>query len=301
MITNGNSATLTFWHWYDFTDLSGEGYDIEFGSIELVVDNGPAQTIALFGEVSDGWERTEIDLSPYIGRLIYVAWHYFLFSLDPWPRPGWFVDDVSVSVSQVLPGTVVISNNLSQAEWVLSGRTYLKGKGASATLTNAGPGEYILEFADVPFYTTPKAQTNTLPAGGTVVFTGTYTFADANSNGISDPWETEYFGSVSPGRTATTDTDGDGATDYAEFIAGTNPKDPVSELNLAAQLLPNEQLNVSWTGATGRSYRVEASTNGRSWTPVSDWIRSGSTNSITYQVTPGTNAAMNLFRLAVRQ
>ena len=90
------------------------------------------------------------------------------------------------------------------------------------------PANTSLQFGDVPYYQTPAAQTNTLAAGGTVNFTGNYTFLDANHNGISDAWEMDYFGSVATNRTQLTDTDHDGMTDYAEFIAGTDPIDPAS-------------------------------------------------------------------------
>ena len=49
-------------------------------------------------------------------------------------------------------------------------------------------------------------------------FQGNYTFVDANTNGISDAWEKEFFGGVSPQRTPTTDTDGDGLSDYANLL-----------------------------------------------------------------------------------
>src|SRR6185503_5660625 len=97
------------------------------------------------------------------------------------------------------------------------------GKGIAATITNATPGDYVLEFADVPFYLTPSAQTNTLAEGGTLVFHGDYTFPDLNTNGISDLWEQHFFGTVSTNRTRFTDSDGDGMTDFAEFTAGTDP------------------------------------------------------------------------------
>ena len=42
----------------------------------------------------------------------------------------------------------------------------------------------------------PVKGSDRFSAAGTISFTGNYTFADATGNGMSDPWETERFGSV---------------------------------------------------------------------------------------------------------
>ena len=221
-LTNGNTATLTFWHSYDFSDLTG--FDIEFGELEIVTNSaGAVIPLADYTDVSDGWQQETIDLTPYAGDMIYLVWYHLLFSFDTLPRPGWLVDDVSITTSNVVPGIVTITNNLSQANYVLSGPRYLRGAGLGTVITNAPPGEYVLEYTDVPYYITPAAQTNTLAPGGSVVFSANYTFPDVNHNGLSDLWEQAEFNEVSANRNDTTDTDGDGMTDLAEFVAGTDP------------------------------------------------------------------------------
>src|SRR5208282_3570938 len=123
------------------------------------------------------------------------------------------------------------------------------------------PGQYILQFGDVAFYYTPPPQTNTLLSTNTLAFTGTYTFPDVNSNGMSDLYEVYYFGSVSSNRTRFTDTDGDGMSDYAEFIAGTDPTNAASYLRfLSATLQSNNVVRIQWSAVLGRIYQVEAST-----------------------------------------
>jgi hypothetical protein len=143
------------------------------------------------------------------------------------------------------------------------------------TISNAPPGPYIVQFSDVAFYQTPDAQTNTLANGTTLTFTGDYTFIDVNSNHISDAWEKYYFGSVSPTRTQSTDSDGDGMSDYAEFIAGTDPTNSASKLVFfATKLLTNHLVQIQWSAVPGRLYQVLASSaNLSSWTPVSDWLQ----------------------------
>jgi hypothetical protein len=161
------------------------------------------------------------------------------------------------------------------------------------------PGQYRITFGDVPFYSTPPAQTNELAPLGTVVFQGNYTMPDGNNNGMSDTWEQQYFGAVSPNRTKLTDTDGDGFTDYAEFIAGTNPTQPTSTLRLDPPFaLQSGSVRLEWPSVPGRAYLVEGSTDGVNWSAVSGWIlATGDPTTFTPPTGPG---APNLFRLQVR-
>ena len=157
-----------------------------------------------------------------------------------------------------------------------------------------------MTFAAVPYYQTPEPQTNTVTSATPVLFQGTYTFADANTNGISDAWEQQVFGGVSPDRTRATDTDGDGMTDYAEFIAGTDPKNTNSVLELmppASQ--PNDRLRFEWASVPGRAYRLAASTDLVNWTPLSDWVPATTTTS-SVVLAPQTNSASYFYRLEVR-
>src|SRR5262249_31098304 len=150
-------------------------------------------------------------------------------------QAGWLVDDVSITVTNVQPGTVQISNNLWQANYILSGPATQKAKGRSSVITNAPPGQYVINYGDVLYYQTPPPQTNTLVSGGTISFNGNYTFKDVNSNGIPDAWELKYFGNVSANRTAFTDSDGDGLSDLSEFMAGSDPNNPPRAFRVSAQ------------------------------------------------------------------
>jgi hypothetical protein len=60
--------------------------------------------------------------------------------------------------------------------------------------------------------------------GGLAVTSGVFNvlFADVNANDLADSWETDYLGGLSSGN-ATNDTDVDGASNLAEFVAGADP------------------------------------------------------------------------------
>lgn len=276
-LTNGNVATLTYWQNYDFPLLSDT--DIEFGTLYISANNGPLTELTGFGDSSYGWEQFQVDLTPYMGKVVFLVWEYFLFSMDSVPRPGWLIDDVAVTVQTTQPqdnGTIRIVNNLWHGGYLLSGPMSAKGSGSSV-ISNAPPGQYLLEFTDIPYYTTPSSQTNTLLPGGTVTFEGNYTFADSNSNGMSDAWEMQFFGVVSPYRTAATDTDGDGMTDLAEFLAGTDPNDGPRKYSLIAQQLSPTVLRLEWQSVPGQQYQIWSSSNWLSWQGVSGWLAATST------------------------
>lgn len=299
-LTGGNRATLRFWQSYDFTEKT-ELDIFELGQL-MIITNTLTQPVPLvvFELDSTFWEEVEIDLSPYVGNVVYLVWEYAMQSFDLARRTGWLIDDVSITVSNVTPGIVVVTNNLFQARFAISGALSRTGAGPSYQVTNAPPGNYTITYSSVPFYMTPPAQTATLNSGDTITFTGNYTFADANTNGMSDAWETNHFGSASPSRTAMTDTDGDSMTDLQEFRAGTNPNSAASRFAIVSPvLLPGGQLRLQWPTFQGRGYQLQGSANGSDWSPVTSWLIAPGAL-LTHDVPAWTPGAPYLFRVEVR-
>jgi hypothetical protein len=297
-LTGGNVATLRFWQSYDFT-TSPETTGYEYGQLYISTNNAADWTLLKeYSDATVGWQEEEIDLSPYLGRVVRLEWSYELLATDPSPRPGWLLDDLSLVVTNLIVGKIQISNNLAQATFSLTGPVNRSGQGSGTNFNNLPAGQYVLQFGDVPFYQTPSPQTNVL-SGGSILFTGTYTFADANHNGISDAWEEHYFGSVAPSHPGSMDSDGDGLTDYAEFIAGTDPTDPNSSLEIMIPVpLPTGNCRLTWTSAPGHAYRVVSGTSPTAWAPLSAWLRA-STNQLSYTVPSTRLTVPQFFRVEV--
>ncbi|MBN2704793.1 MAG: hypothetical protein JXR23_11350 [Pontiellaceae bacterium] len=79
---------------------------------------------------------------------------------------------------------------------------------------------------------------------------------DGDGDGIPDWWEEEFFGGTG-GADETSDSDGDGQSDLAEFIAGTNPTNSGSLFELdAGSDSTNDCFIVSWEAVTDRVYSV---------------------------------------------
>jgi hypothetical protein len=300
-LAGGNFATLRFWHNYDFTPRSEEGDILEQGGVYVTTNNGAVWIpLRQFDLSSGGWEEIELDLTPYLGQVVRLGWAYALLSMDAVAHPGWLVDDVSVTVINVERGTIIVTNNLAQARFQLTGPLEQSGAGWSLALTNAPPGRYALAYEPVPFYLTPPPQTNVLSGTNTIVFAGNYSFTDTNGNGLPDAWEQEFFGAVLPNRPPEADSDGDGQSDYAEFIAGTNPTNALSVFYmLPPAVLPNRTVQLEWPSAVGHAYRAHLSTNLVEWLPASSWLIATNTNSVLI-LPPLTSFPSCLFRLEVR-
>jgi hypothetical protein len=307
-LVGGNRARLTFWHQFDFSTASA-GSDDEFGDLTIEAaqldvspDNGASwkPLYANSVESTDGWVQESLDLTPYLGQVVRFRFNYQLFSFTASERLGWLIDDVGVSIQSVAETALLITNNLAQARFVVaSGTNQWIGEGTSWK-TNLPAGNYSIAWAPVRFFQTPAPQSFTLGAStNRTVLRGSYGFTDSNTNGISDSWETRYFGALIPDA-ATRDSDKDGAPDLMEFLAGTDPTDPKSFLAISIpKELPNRTVELRWPTLDGREYFLEVSTDLVSWTPFTD-ARRGDGNE-TSSTLPALDPKITyLFRVRVR-
>jgi hypothetical protein len=291
-------ATLTFWDSFDFS--SG----LEQGQV-MISTNSSASVTSLpvlhdfSGDSALDWQQETLDLTPYVGKAIQVVWDYAGVSIGS-STYGWLVDDVSITgIAAGNGGTLLVSNNISQATFTLTGPLNQAGSGLVSAISNAPPGAYSIQFHDVPFYETPAPQSVSVTAGGTVTFTGAYTFIDANHNGVSDAWEKYYFGAVTTNHTQLVDTDGDGMPDHAEFIAGTDPTNAASKLVFTGASVPTKSaVEFQWSATPGRSYQLLSSDNLITWTPVTSWMLA--THSPMSFIITNATAGSHSYRIAVR-
>jgi subtilisin family serine protease len=84
---------------------------------------------------------------------------------------------------------------------------------------------------------------------------------DTDANGLPDWWELQYFGHLT-GTDPNADSDHDGMSNLAEWLAGTNPTNAASSLRLTVLSVTNfNTVLLSWQSVAGKSYRLERSTN----------------------------------------
>ena len=80
---------------------------------------------------------------------------------------------------------------------------------------------------------------------------------DYNEDGLPDDWQRSFFGIDSAKwPSADADSDGDGATNLSEFLAGTDPKDRGSSLKLELTVLEQGQ-RLGWPAKPGSIYQLE--------------------------------------------
>ncbi|MBW8864360.1 MAG: hypothetical protein JF609_05440, partial [Verrucomicrobia bacterium] len=280
-----SQATLTFWTSFDFTSGLDDG-ELGISTNTATAPIDVATLVSYSGDASLGWEQETVDISQFVGQTIQVVWFFVGFDTG-----SWMVDDVSIT-GMPAGGNIQITKNLGQGTWSLSSVSSIglvpvqSGVTPSITISNLTAGQYAVQFGDVPYYQTPPDQTNTLVVGTNLTFTGTYGFIDVNSNGIPDSWERDYFGVATTNRTQKTDSDHDGMTDYAEFIAGTNPTNAASRFYFTGETIASNRLvHLQWPVVTNRLYQVNASTNFTSWQPVTTWWQASNNPTMIYTAT----------------
>jgi hypothetical protein len=85
---------------------------------------------------------------------------------------------------------------------------------------------------------------------------------DSDGDGLDDAWEQIHFGSLTNAGIGT-DRDLDGFTDFSEFLAGTNPTNAASRLELVetTTVPTGSGVVIRWQSASNRVYSVSRSTN----------------------------------------
>ncbi|MBJ7257335.1 MAG: lytic polysaccharide monooxygenase [Akkermansiaceae bacterium] len=91
------------------------------------------------------------------------------------------------------------------------------------------------------------------------------TNADTDSDEIPDAWEQQHFGNLTT-TTATSDYDGDGASDFLEYHSRTDPKDRTSRLRIGLHDAGTTEPMVGFDSVSGVNYTIERSFDLTTWT-----------------------------------
>lgn len=88
-------------------------------------------------------------------------------------------------------------------------------------------------------------------------------FDDTDSDGIADAWEMQHFGNLTAAGGSNSDADKDGISDLAEYLAGSDPNDSSSALQIVDYRLdyPNKRNYVTFESVPNRRYQIQKTEN----------------------------------------
>ena len=146
----------------------------------------------------------------------------------------------------------------------------------SIVVTNGARAHLTLEYNKTFFFCVKTCTDSGESAFSEALLWTAPVMPDIDFDGLSDDWETFYFGSLSRAG-SNTDTDGNGVNDLEEFIAGTDPLNASDGTSLA--ISSSGTINFLARQATGsgyenriRRYRLlhSGSLADADWVPVPD-------------------------------
>jgi sugar lactone lactonase YvrE len=171
--------------------------------------------------------------------------------------------------------TVSQAVNNYAAAWLDSTVAGVSGAGVIGTLTVTLPPNVTANSAYRVHFNHFSASPNGLALFHATVQDGLITVGNRTGSswgdGIPDTWRLVYFGTVSNILSAANaDPDGDGASNWQEYIAGTNPLDATSVFEfLPATALTGSSLTLQWPSVVNKNYTLQSSSApGGAWTTI---------------------------------
>jgi hypothetical protein len=153
------------------------------------------------------------------------------------------------------------------AAWLDSTVSGVAGAGVLGTLTVTLPPTVTTNSSYLVHFGNFSASPNGLALFHPTLQDGLITVGDRSASswkdGISDSWRLLWFGTVSNMvSAANADPDGDGASNWAEYVAGTNPNDATSVFKFAAGgTYAPSAFSLQWPSVINKHYSVQARYN----------------------------------------
>ena len=105
----------------------------------------------------------------------------------------------------------------------------------------------------------------------------------SGSDGIPDWWRLAYFdhavGQSDDKSNGDDDADGDGQTNFQEFMAGTSPVDSASLFAISKIEAAGTDIQISWRAISGKTYHLQRAPSpdtGAAWTDVGSPVTANS-------------------------
>jgi hypothetical protein len=168
----------------------------------------------------------------------------------------------------VTPVATTVNQQANGARWNSLGTFDFDPATAALTISNAGTTGHVI--ADAVMFALPGAA------------------PDRDGDRLPDWWERQHFFSEIAAETAP-DADGDGHSNYAEYVTGSDPNDPDSTFNARMAVGgAGDTFTLRWPSVEGRTYTIETSIDCANWTPLETGLAATPPEN-TRPVTPGPN------------
>lgn len=209
----------------------------------------------------------------------------------------------SETLTTATPARVV---TIEGATWFIVSIPFESRTVSGGPALTATPNTLALTAANTTYTVSAKVgtTTSTLPTGKTTLNYGAPTQGfidriDLTLGGETyEQWSLRIFGSLV---SQTADADGDGRSNYEEYLAGTDPKNANSCLTVKTFApLPGGGFTLTWDTITGKTYRIERSptlSTGQ-WTILQSGVPGDGTIKSFTDSNPGANPKL-FYRIVV--
>lgn len=163
-------------------------------------------------------------------------------------------------------------------------------------ISATGGGVYRdqLVHGAIPAGATVKIQFDSGDVSANLDFIEFRGYDDTDQDSLPDDWERWRFGSLAQGPNG--DPDGDGSSNYAEFVADTNPMDRASSLRISRLDITSGTAKIEHVGTTNRDCFIQQSTDSHTWTFLANTTEENSTRkSVPLAIPPPAQAMFRLY------